>query len=313
MQAVGELFHRYSMVAAANPYAWFPTERSAQELITPTAKNRMIGFPYTKLLNAMIYVNQTAAVFMTSAQRATELGIPQDKWVYLHGCADAHDHWNVSDRVNFHSSPALKRVGQEALAMADRDISEMAFLDIYSCFPSAVQIACDELGIAHDDPRGLTLTGGLPYFGGAGNNYSMHAIAEMMVRARANPESFGLLNANGWFLTKHSVGVYSATPVDKTWARKPIADYQVEILAEAGPSFTESPYGKATIEAFTVLYDRDKGPERGIIVARLTNNQRCLAYSQSDPNTLQELMRGNTVGRTGSVIQQQRKNLFVLD
>jgi len=93
----------------------------------------------------------------------------------------------------------------------------MAFFDIYSCFPSAVQIACDEFGIEHNDSRGLTLTGGLPYFGGPGNNYSMHGIVEMIRRARENESEFGLLNANGWYLTKHSMGIYSCQVPEKDW------------------------------------------------------------------------------------------------
>ena len=64
----------------------------------------------------------------------------------------------------------MSAVAQETFHMADCTISEIDAFDIYSCFPSAIQIACDEIGLDIDDPRNLTVTGGLPYFGGPGNN-----------------------------------------------------------------------------------------------------------------------------------------------
>ncbi len=105
----------------------------------------------------------------------------------MRGCADAADIWNVVNRVNYHSSPAMRMMGKKAFAMADLDAGDLDFIDLYSCFPSAVELACQELDIAEDDPRGLTVTGGLPYFGGPGNNYVMHSIVVMADRLRANP------------------------------------------------------------------------------------------------------------------------------
>src|SRR6202007_751959 len=105
-----------------------------------------------------------------------------EKWIYLHGCADANDQWYVSERLDLHSSPGIRRGARQALDMAERTLADMRFFDLYSCFPSAVEIACQEIGIAEDDPRGLTVTGGLPYFGGPGNNYVTHSISEMMRR-----------------------------------------------------------------------------------------------------------------------------------
>jgi acetyl-CoA C-acetyltransferase len=135
MLAVGCMFEQLSKVAAQNPYAWFREARSAEQLITPTPDNRMIAYPYTKHLNSVILVNQAAALVLTTIAKAKALGIEQDKWVYLHGCADAHDHWLISDRINYHSSPALALVGRQALAMADKTIDEINSFDLYSCFP----------------------------------------------------------------------------------------------------------------------------------------------------------------------------------
>jgi acetyl-CoA C-acetyltransferase len=185
---LGSLFSPFSKVAAANPEAWFPVERSAEELVTVTDRNRMISFPYPKYLNAIMEVDQSAAVLIASVRKARELGVPEDRWVYLHGCADAADLWYPLDRQDFHSSPAIRLTGERALAMAGIGLADIDIIDLYSCFPSAVQVAAEELGLALDDPRGLTVTGGLPYFGGPGNNYALHSIAEMVGRLRAGPE-----------------------------------------------------------------------------------------------------------------------------
>ncbi|NNC99227.1 MAG: acetyl-CoA acetyltransferase [Gammaproteobacteria bacterium] len=311
LQSIGEMFHKFTRVAARNPYAWFPRERSAEELITPTINNRMVAYPYTKLLNSIITVNQAASVVMTSVANARSLGISRDKWVYLRGCSDAHDIWNITERINYHSSPALRCAGREALAMAGKSINDMDFLDIYSCFPSAVQIACDELGIAHDDPRGLTLTGGMPYFGGPGNNYSMHAIAEMMTRLREHPGKFGLLNANGWFLTKHSLGIYSTAQPDAEWSSNPPEQYQAEILQDRGPPFVETPEGKARVETFTVLFNRHNLAQTGIVIGRLLSGQRFIARTMNGPEVLDDLMQNDAVGRMGTVTSGKRKNIFV--
>ena len=311
-QKMGDLYHRFNAVAARNPLAWFPTERSAEEIATASDSNRYVGFPYTKFLNSIIMVNMGAAVILSSVEKARELGVADDRMVYLHGCADANDLWNVSARVNYHSSPAIRTMGQKAFAMAGKTVDEMDYFDIYSCFPSAVQIACDELGIAHDDARGLTVTGGLPYFGGPGNNYVTHSIATMMDVLRSNPGKFGLLNANGWFVTKHSMGIYSTTPVAGDWRREAPADYQQAILREAHPPFTESPEGRATVETYTVIHGR-KGVERGLVIGLLEDGTRFIAETPDDEQTLMKMMDRDMLGATGSVTAGEQKNVFFPD
>ena len=309
---LGDLYRGFNAVAAQNPLAWFPTERSAEEIATVSDSNRYVGFPYTKFLNSIIMVNMGAAVILSSVAKARELGVPEDRMVYLHGCADANDLWNVSDRVNYHSSPAIRTMGEKAFAMAGKTVDEMDFFDIYSCFPSAVQIACDELGIAHDDSRGLTVTGGLPYFGGPGNNYVTHSIATMMDVLRSNPGKFGLLNANGWFVTKHSMGIYSTTPVECDWQREPPSDYQQPILDEAHPPFTESPDGKATIETYTVIHGR-KGVERALVIGRQEDGTRFIAETPDDEQTLLKMVGQEMLGASGMVTTGDEKNLFIPD
>src|SRR5689334_15513154 len=152
---LGRLMAPFTEVAAKNPDAWFQVARTPEELVTVSEKNRMVGFPYPKLLNAIMEVDQSAGVLIASVDKARELGVPEEKWVYLHGCADAHDIWNPIDRQNFHSSPAMRLTGKRALEMAGVGLDRIDYIDLYSCFPVAVEIGAEELGLAIDDPRGF--------------------------------------------------------------------------------------------------------------------------------------------------------------
>jgi acetyl-CoA C-acetyltransferase len=309
--ALGRLFAPFSEVAARNPCAWFPTARSAREIATEAPDNRMVGFPYTKYMNAIIQVDQSAALIMASNAKADELGVAQEKRIYLHGCADTIELWNVLDRVDYHSSPAIRIGGRQALAMAGKTAADMRFFDLYSCFPSAVEIACAELGIAEDDPRGLTVTGGLPYFGGPGNNYSMHAIAETMQRLRATPGAFGLVTANGWFLTKHSFGVYSTQPFEGRWLRDDPNSYQRAIDTLAHPEVVAEPNGEATIETYTVVHARDR-VRSGIVIGRDKSGRRFIANTPEEEGLLLDLQSREGVGRPGQVVSEDggAKNIF---
>jgi acetyl-CoA C-acetyltransferase len=312
LHALGRLFSPFSRVASENPYAWFPTFRSPEEIATPSDKNRYVGFPYTKYLNAVIEVDMAAGVVMTSVAKARELGIDESKWVYLHGCGDANDIWHLTERVNYHSSPAIRTVGKKAFAMAGIGVDDLGFIDLYSCFPSAVEIGCQELGLAEDDRRGLTVTGGLPYFGGPGNNYVMHAIATMMERLRANPGAFGLCTGNGWYVTKHSAGNYSTKPVERPWERENPKVYQADIDATPHPDVTETPEGRAKVETYTVVTDR-KGKRFGIVIGRLESGARFLANTLDDNATLNNMMREEILGRTGTATTMAPNNLFSFD
>ena len=308
-QHIGKLFGKINKIASNNPYAWFQTPRSSEELITQTDKNRMIAYPYTKYLNSIIKVNQSASVILTNVAQARKLGISSDKWVYLSGFADQNDHWYVSQRENYHSSPAIRSAGKRALQMAHKSIDDLEFFDLYSCFPSAVQIACDELSIAHDDTRDLSLTGGLPYFGGPGNGYAMHAIVEMVNRLReSNSNSSGLVNANGWYLTKHSFGVYSnsaPTSYDLNLAG------QRDLSKEKVPTFNENPKGKAKIETFTVIYGKGNVPKSTVIIGRDSDNKRFISQGPTDAESV-AMMQGeqSIVGRQGHVFKARKKNRF---
>ncbi|MGW0948908.1 acetyl-CoA acetyltransferase [Streptomyces sp. NPDC002623] len=284
--SIGRLFAPFTKVAAANPHAAAPVERSAAELVTPTEANRPLADPYTRYLVARDKVNQGAAVLLMSVGAARRLGVPQERWVFLHGHADLRER-DLMDRADLGSAPAAVTAARVALGMAGLSVDEVATFDFYSCFPVAVSAVTEGLGLKDDDPRGLTLTGGLPFFGGPGNNYSMHAIVETVHRARTAPGSFGFVGANGGFLSKYSVGVYSTAPAE--WKPSDDADPQAELDAVPAPVEAKHADGWATIETFTVKYGRSG--DTGIVIGRLERDgRRFVAMTQPGDTEMLDLL-----------------------
>lgn len=291
-RTVAALWSDFSEVAAENPNAWIQRRFSTDELMTATPDNRMIGFPYTKLLNSNNNVEQGAALILCSAERATSLGVPRDRWVFVHAGADAHDHWFVSNRGDLHSSPAIRTAGAAALDLAGIGVDDLAFVDLYSCFPAAVRVAARELGLGSD--RRLTVTGGMSFAGGPWNNYTMHGIATMSGILREHPGERGLCTANGGYLTKHAFGVYATEP--------PVAgafrwsDTQDEVDALPGRDVALEHDGPVTVEAYTVLHDRDGSPERAIAAVLLPDGRRAWGAS-TEPDEMAALLTSEGVGR----------------
>ena len=311
LQAMGELMARLAAVARDNPLATRREGLTARRLATVDADNRWIGFPYPRFMNANAFIDQSAALVMTSVGQARELGIPVSRWVYLHGCAEGHDHWHVSERPEIHRSPAIRAVAARAFGMAGKTLADIDLIDLYSCFPSALEVACAEVGLAEDDPRGLSLTGGLPFFGGPGNNYVTHAIAHMVRALRARPGRLGLVTANGNYLTKHAWAVYGSAPPAGPWRREEPARLQAELDRLPTAPFTEQPAGAARIESYTVLHGRH-GPEQGIVFGRLqADGRRFIALTPSDAATLNRLQDQEALGLPGMVHGADGLNQFV--
>jgi acetyl-CoA C-acetyltransferase len=290
-QRMGELFAPFTKVAAKNRFAASPVERTVSELTTVTDGNRMICDPYPRLLVARDQVNQGAAALLMSVEAARRLGVPSEKWVYLRGHADMVEQ-PLLERVVLGSGPASVMAVREALAVAGIGVDDVATFDLYSCFPIPVFNICDGLGLATDDPRGLTLTGGLPFFGGPGNNYSMHGIAETVVHLRDRPGAFGLVGANGGIMSKYSVGVYSTEPAD--WACDRSLSLQDEVARLPKAPVTVAADGSASIETYSVRYDWPV--LTGVIVGRLgSDNSRFLTTSE-DSDLVGLLTSGEPLG-----------------
>jgi acetyl-CoA C-acetyltransferase len=290
--AMGALFAPFTRVAAANPHASAPVERTAAELVTPTEANRPIADPYTRYIVAREKVNQGAAVLLMSVAAAQRLGVPEDRWVFLHGHADLRER-PLMERADLSRSPAAVLAARHALELAGLKAGDLATIDLYSCFPVPVFNICEGLRIPPDDPRGLTLTGGLPFFGGAGNNYSMHAIAETVRRARADPGSFGFVGANGGIMSKYSAGVYSTAPAP--WQPDNSKKLQAEIDGRAAPEQARHADGWATVETYTVTHARD-GKRTGIVIGRLDAGGRRFVASGDDEELLGLLTAEEPVG-----------------
>jgi acetyl-CoA C-acetyltransferase len=300
-QHIAELSASFSRIAALHPYAWFREPRSAAEIATVTERNRMTAFPYTKYMNAIIEVDQAAAVVMTTAGEARALGIPRERWVHLHGAGDAHDIWFLKDRTDYHSSPGMAGAFAQALAQATVEPAELGSVDLYSCFPVAAQFAARILGFPTDGSRVLTVTGGLPYFGGPGNNYVMHAIATMVERLRDARDTFGLVSGLGWYMTKHAVGVYSTREPTTAWSRGDGAAAQAAIDALPHPVCVPSANGPGRLETYSVLHDREGNAHEAILIVRLDDGSRVLANAVPDAGFFAALEREEMVGAPGLV------------
>ena len=291
LRVVGGMWSAFSRVAAANPFAWRREELSAEELTTPTPDNRTVGFPYTKRMVANPDVDMAAGLVVCSAERARALGVPTDRWVFVHAGTDGVDRV-LSERRDLVSSPAIGIAGNLALELAGVGVDEVAHVDLYSCFPSAVQLACRELRI--DPDRQLTVYGGLPFAGGPWNNPVSHALAAMVDVLRADPGSTGLVTANGGNVDKHAFGVYSTTPPASGFRH---ARPQAEIDAVPGRTVLDEHRGTAVIEGWTVMHERDGSPHRAHATCTTAEGQRTWAVSH-DPDVMALLETTDVGGRT---------------
>ncbi len=252
-QRIGALWSRFNDVAQRNPSAWVRHNMTAEEITTPSSSNRPVSFPYTKFMNANMSVNMGAALIMMSVAKAQALGIERTKWVYPVAGVSGYDHFSASVRDNFYSSPGIRFVGERLLELADLTVDDLKFVDLYSCFPSAVQIAAREYGLRED--RDLTVTGGLTFGGGPLNNYVMHSIATTVELLREEG-GHALVTANGGNLYKHVHGIYSSDPPARDFA---LDNVQARIDALPPRKCVAAHTGTAHVESYTVMYGSD-GP-----------------------------------------------------
>ena len=286
---IGKLFAPFSEVAMDNPYAASRERHSAEELATVTGRNRIVAEPYARMTVARDQVNQAAAILIASAAKARALGVPEHRWVHIQAVTNAAE-LSPMARPDLATSPASIASIEAALAIAGIGFDDLDYIDLYSCFAIPVFNVIDAFGLAADDPRGLTLTGGLPFFGGAGNNYSAHAIAEAVQRVRGNPGSHALVGANGGVMSKYATGIYSTRPADWTGqSRWRTIDYEQTPLV-----VIDTYSGEAVIDSYTLM--PDKQSKLGIVVAHTPMGER-LAANVVDEVGLELLEVGDVIGR----------------
>ena len=294
VERISELWARFNAVACSNPNAWIRKPYSAQEIGRPSPNNPMVSFPYTRLMNSNARVDMAAGLILCSLETARGAGVPEDRLVFLHAATDANDIGFASTRWDFHSSPAMRIAGGRALELAEKTIEAIDHVDLYSCFPSAVQIAATELGLPESRP--LTVTGGLTFGGGPLNSYVLHAIARMAEVVREDRGSTGLVAANGGWLAKHAFVVYSAEPPSRGFRYENLQE-QVDALPEREALVDWE--GPVTVEAYTVAF-RNGEPQTGYAACLTDDGHRTWATVE-DPAELNMMMREEFCGRRGSV------------
>ena len=295
-----ELWARYSAVAAANPSSWLRRAHGADEIAEATPDNRLIAWPYTKLMVANPAVNQGAAVIVTSVSAARDVGIDPAAMIHITGGAAADEPRDYLARDGYAASPA-----QDAVLSRARDLAGgRAFdaVELYSCFPCVPKMARRTLGLGADCVP--TVTGGLTFFGAPLNDYMLHAVAAMVRRLRAGGGT-GLLYGQGEFVTKHhALSLSASPPID------PLApDYSVAADADVRrgpvPATVDPEPGPATLETATILYRRDGSVDHGVVILRTTAGARTMAaVAPDDRATLATITDPDRypVGRGGTVV-----------
>ncbi|MFZ0250249.1 MAG: hypothetical protein WAL61_09915 [Acidimicrobiales bacterium] len=303
---LGRVLAPMTTIAAVSPHAWFPVARDADAIVTATPDNRMVAYPYTKLMTSIMDVDMAAALVLASAAKADALGIPEERRVYLRGAGYAQDPSHVAGHPELWRSPAMAAAAGAALSGAGIGADDVAHLDLYSCFASSVCFALDALGMGEDDGRAVTQTGGLPYHGGPGSNYMTHALAAMVETLRNDPGSYGITSGVGMHMQKHAYGVWSTDP-------------GTGVLTEPAPpllaaplTIVESPEGKATVATYTVLHGRDGAPERAVLICDLPGGGRCYALLDGGAAVLDRTEVDELIGRTVELTPRDGINLAAL-
>jgi len=297
------LWSQYANIAAENPYAWIRSAPSAKDIEEPRKDNRMINWPYTKFMVANPAVNQAAAIIITNLTTALASGVPAEKIVYIWGGAAAAEPDNFLLRDAYDHSTAQAAVLAKAVEIGGGKASRFDRVELYSCFPVIPKMALRELALDAAS-RPPTVAGGLTFFGGPLNNYMSHAAGAMLRTLQANPQSMGLLYGQGGFVTKHHALIVShmAPPT-------PIAlNYSVQSAAEAArgpiPPLVENYHGPASVETYTVLYNREGEPTQGIVILRTAAGARTMArVPRDDAQTLSILTSpdASAIGTEGFV------------
>lgn len=289
---LGRLWERVGAPARQNPHAWTPEVPTAEQIATPSEGNRMAMHPYPKLLTANIQVDQGAAFVVCSEKLANEIGIEPERRIWVEAVAHGRDRWHVGSRERLDRSPAIAANGRAAMRHAGTEVGQIEHLDLYSCFPSAVEIAAAELGIdlAPDGPP-PSVTGGLTFAGGPANNYCSHAVAAMSARLRSAPGR-ALLTGVGWYMTKHALALLGSEPPAQPYATLDVA---AEIEHGAEREIASSPAAGATVESYTLAYGRDGEPALATVSALGPDGSRAFAKSD-EPSTVAALHADDPLG-----------------
>ena len=302
MAESSQLWSRYSDVAAQNPNAWLKRRVSPEEITTPSPDNRLIAWPYTKLMVANPTVNMGGAVLMTSLAKARAAGVAQDRLVHVWGGASAQEPPDYLIRDQFYESHPQNAVLKAVMDLVGGDGRRFDAIELYSCFPCVPKMARRTLGLGADVQP--TVTGGLTFFGAPLNTYMTHAACAMVRRLREGAK-LGLLYGQGGFVTKHHALVLSRQAPQAPLGQDTSVQGEADSHRGPVPEFVTEASGKGAVESFTVIY-RGKGEvEHGVVMLRTSDNTRALArVPAQDGATLAHLMNldRTPVGSTGDIV-----------
>jgi acetyl-CoA C-acetyltransferase len=301
MAESGMLWSRYSEAAARNPNAWLKRRYAPEEITTPSADNRLIAWPYNKLMVANPSVNMGGALLLTSLANARAAGIAAEKLVYPLGGASAEEPRDYLLRDQFYESHPQNAVLRSVMGLAGGDGSKFDAIELYSCFPCVPKMARRTLGLGADVQP--TVTGGLTFFGAPLNTYMTHAACAMVRRLREG-SGLGLLYGQGGFVTKHHALVVATTPPREPLAQDTSVQPEADRNKGAVPEFITEAAGKGKVESFTVLYGRGGEVEHGVVMLRTEDGRRTLGrIPASDSATLAHLLDMNRtpVGSLGEI------------
>lgn len=287
---LARLYSRFATIAAGNPDAWKREPVAAASIRNPSAKNRMLAFPYTKLHNTSWNVDQAAALIFCAAGKADALGIPRERWIFPRASVESNHMLSVSQRRDPGRSVGAEMAAQRVLELAGLRASELDFIDLYSCFPIAVQIYADALGLS--DAQERTFTGGMPFAGGPLNNYVLQATCRLVELLRSQPGSHGLVSSVSGLLTKQGFGIFSTEPSTQGFVMADVSDAVAE--ADAPLTVLDDYTGAGVITTYTVLYQGD-APWRLIALCDVAGGRRAIAACE-DLALMQRAMQEELCG-----------------
>src|SRR5437899_5214219 len=302
MAESGQLWSVYSNVASQNPNAWLKRRFTPAEITTPTPDNRLIAWPYTKLMVANPTVNMGAAVLITSLAKARAAGIAEDRLVHVWGGASAEEPRDYLIRDQFFESHPQNAVLNAVLDLVGGDGKAFDAIELYSCFPCVPKMARRTLGLGADVQP--TVTGGLTFFGAPLNTYMTHAACAMVRKLRGGAR-LGLLYGQGGFVTKHHALVLSRQAPQHALEQDTSVQAEADRNRGAVPDFVTEARGRGSIESFTVIYGRGGDVEHGVVMLRTSDNARALArVPASDDQTLAHLLNldRTPVGSSGNIV-----------
>jgi len=311
---IGKMWANFNQTAVNHPYAWTKNRQTAEDIITPGPNNRPVAFPYTKRMNSFVTVDQGAAVILMAEDTVKPYLQKDRQTVYFLGGGYAEDRQRfMIEKSDFTSSPPLKTAVDKALTRSGMPLENLECFDLYSCFPCAVSIAKKMIGISDEDERPLTLTGGLGFFGGPGNNYSLHSIATLAEKISIGERSNGLITALGWFMHKHAAGVYGSRPSPNDLKNHDINDQNKPLSGSEPVKIKAQVTGPGTIETYTIIYSQDHTPSYAVVYGKTPDNFRFIARTRTHPDIFRQLTAENRVGQKVSLQFDSSRQVNIAD